>query len=454
MAVQGEGARLSRSAWRVLRHGSFGLYFAGSLTSNLGTWLQNTAQVLLAYQLTHSVFAVGVVTCAQFSGSLLLGPWAAVIASRIGSKRVLVVIQVFSAAVASLMAGLQATGRLEEPGLVAGALIIGLAFTFALPVQIALVPGLVEAADTEAAMKMNSVSYNIGRALAPALCVLVVHLTGFAWALGLNALSFLAFAVALARLAPRTIPDRPARARDGVRIAARIPRVALLLAMVAAITFADDPILTLGPALAHHFGTDGDWAGYFLSALGCGTVAGSLLPTRGEWAPGRTARLVAWPLVALALTVAVFAAGFSRWVSLAAAFLAGVVALQAGSVAQTQLVIEDPASKASVIAVWTIAWAGTKPLASLTDGWVAGSHGFRWAVAAVAGPALALGFLELCLPDAAKDRIKAGMTKAGLLLAGRSSQAAEGRTAGQPAEISGPESPVLARAPVPRPRQP
>ena len=34
-------------------------YFIGSVTSNFGTWLQNTAQVVLACQLTHSVFAVG-----------------------------------------------------------------------------------------------------------------------------------------------------------------------------------------------------------------------------------------------------------------------------------------------------------------------------------------------------------------------------------------------------------
>src|SRR5690348_13574568 len=68
-----------RSSWGVLRYPAFRLYFAGSLVSNLGTWVQNTAQVLLMYQLTHSVFAVGVVISAQFAGSLFLGPTAAVV---------------------------------------------------------------------------------------------------------------------------------------------------------------------------------------------------------------------------------------------------------------------------------------------------------------------------------------------------------------------------------------
>jgi MFS family permease len=131
-----------RSSWPVLRHRDFRLYFAGSLASNLGTWLQNTAQVILVYQLTHSVFAVGAVTCVQFSGSLL-GPYAAVLADRLGSQWILVGSQVFSAGVAGALAALEFSGHLTEAWLIIGALIMGLAFTFALPVQTAAVSMLV-----------------------------------------------------------------------------------------------------------------------------------------------------------------------------------------------------------------------------------------------------------------------------------------------------------------------
>ena len=40
------------------------------------------------------------------------------------------------------------------------------------------------------------------------------------------------------------------------------------------------------------------------------------------------------------------------------------------------------------MAVWAIAWAGSKPLASLTDGLLAGWIGVRWTGAALALPAL------------------------------------------------------------------
>src|SRR6201996_4383516 len=74
------------TSWRVLHNRSFRYYFAGSVTSDFGTWLQNTAQVLLAYRLSHSVLVVGLVTCAQFSSPLVLGPWAGVLTDRFGGR--------------------------------------------------------------------------------------------------------------------------------------------------------------------------------------------------------------------------------------------------------------------------------------------------------------------------------------------------------------------------------
>src|SRR5205085_3382427 len=104
-----------RQAWRVLAQRGFLGYFVGSLVSNLGTWLQNTAQVLLVYKLTHSVFDIGLVSCAQFSGSLVLGPTAAWVADRIGGRRLLIGTQLVSAAIAGGLAALPAAGRLNEP---------------------------------------------------------------------------------------------------------------------------------------------------------------------------------------------------------------------------------------------------------------------------------------------------------------------------------------------------
>jgi hypothetical protein len=400
-----------RFSWHVLHHRDFRLYFAGSLASNLGTWLQNTAQVLLVYHLTHSVFAVGLVTCVQFSGSLLLGPYAAVVADRVGSRYMLIGTQLFSAAVAAGLAVLQFSGLLTENLLIAGALAIGLAFTFALPVQTAAVSGLVPEADTEAAMAMNSVSYNAGRALAPVLCVAVIIAMGFGWAFALNAISFGVFAATLFVIRPRTVRKLPerTRARDGIRIARRQPRIILLLTMVAAVTVADDPVLVLGPALARHLRVSDVWSGYFLAALGCGTVLGSLMPIKAHAASpaSRVSRRAAWSLLGLGVAVTVFAAGVSLVVSVLAAFAAGAAALLFGAATQALLVQQDRQRAASVMALWAIAWAGSKPLASLADGWLAATTHHLWiAGAALAAPAIILALFEICLPGRYRTKLK------------------------------------------------
>jgi predicted MFS family arabinose efflux permease len=393
------------ASWHVLGQRRFLVYFCGSLVSNLGTWLQNTAQMLLAYQLTHSAFAVGVITCAQFSGFLLVGPWAGTLADRLGNRRVLICAQLLSAGAAGVLAYLQFNGRLGERPLVLGALVMGLGFAFALPVQTAMVRRLVPETDTKAAMAMNSVSYNAGRTLAPVLCVIVLASIGAAWAFTLNAISFFVFAATIIAVHPSSTPKQERRAHDwlGLRIAVWQPRIALLLVMVAAVTIADDPILVLGPPLAHQvLAVSSRWAAYFLSALGLGTVLGALVPTKPS-----TARRAAVPLLALAFSVIVFVLGFTAWLSLLAALAAGVAALLTGAATQA-LLFESagPGRAASVMALWAIAWAGSKPIASFTDGWLASTLGVRWAGVLLAAPALAIATLELRLPNRPRQKLK------------------------------------------------
>lgn len=408
-----------RSAWRLLRHRNFRLYFAGSLISNLGTWLQNTVQVLLAYQLTHSVFTVGLVVSAQFAGTLLVSPWAAVIADRIGGRATLIGTQGCSAMIAGWMGWSYHCRMLDEHALVVGALGLGLAFSLALPLQTALVPALVDHGDTESAMVLNSVSYNSGRALAPALCVVILAFIGPVLIFSLNAASFTIFAIVLSRLKPdvrhqaspgqeMSAPQR-VRITDGLRTAWHNPRIMLLLAIVAAVTFADDPILVLSPGLAHSaLHVPRDWAGYFIAALGWGTVIGSLSPTTRRRAvnPARVSRRAAWSLLVLAISVVVFTEGVSPDVSLLAAFATGAAALFTGAAAQTLIVGQHRDNAASVAGLWAIAWAGTKPIASLLDGGLASHFGVLAAGVILAFPAALLALCELLLSSRSKKQIK------------------------------------------------
>ena len=275
------------SSWRVIREANFRRYFIGSVTSDFGTWLQNTAQVLLVYHLSHSVLVVGMVTGAQFSSPLLFGPWAGVLTDKFGGRRTLLVTQLVAAIFAVLMAALVFDGPVNAWWLGLGAIVSGASFTFALPARNVTVRQLVSPDKAAAAFAMDSVSYNLGRAAAPPLSIALVMAFGFGWAFTANAVSFLVFALCLVladqdtgKLVPMTGKRKKPGLRDGFAIARHDRRIVVLLLMVAAVTVADDPVLVLGPALASHLHVAQSWSGWFIAALGGGTVLGSLRPSR------------------------------------------------------------------------------------------------------------------------------------------------------------------------------
>ena len=251
---------------------------------------------------------------------------------------------------------------------------------------------LVPQEDMEPAFAMDSVSYNLGRAVAPPVSILLVTTLGFGWAFAANAISFLVFAGCLAVAGKGSTNQRQelrerrkSELKDGFVVALGNWKVMVLLLMVAAVTIADDPVLVLGPALASHLHAASSWPAYFIAALGAGTVVGSLRPSRHD----PSLRLAATALAALAAFMVLFVLSPGALGSLVAAFGAGVTCLMANSATRTLLAKHAGREKeASVMAVWAIAWAGSKPVASLADGWLAGTVGLRRTGFILALPAL------------------------------------------------------------------
>jgi MFS family permease len=325
-----------------------------------------------------------------------------VLADRVGSRRTLIATQLASVIITATLGILQFSHVLGEGWLLAGAFATGLMFTFALPAQSVIIPSLVPSEDgTKAAMAMNSVSYNAGRALAPAFGVLIATTMGFGWAFMFNALSFGIFALVLLTVRPCSALPAAVRShvRDGFRIAWSEPKIMLLLLMVAMITFADDPVLVLGPALTHHLGRSADLSGYFLSALGAGSVLGSLLPRRKI----ASARRAATALAFLGVSIMAFVLAPGIWFGTAAAFTAGIAGLVAGSAAQAALLSQaGPERALRVMGMWTVAWAGSKPIASIIDGALPGLVGVRLTGVMLAFPALLPLLVLIFFPSVAK----------------------------------------------------
>src|SRR5215467_13405271 len=71
-----------------LRHRNFRLFFAGQLISLIGTWMQNTAQGWLVYDLTGSKILLGLVAAVGSTPMMLFSVLGGSVADRHSKRRI------------------------------------------------------------------------------------------------------------------------------------------------------------------------------------------------------------------------------------------------------------------------------------------------------------------------------------------------------------------------------
>ena len=380
-----------RAAFRLIRDRNFGPYFFGNASSASGTWFQNLAASLLVYRLTHSAFLLGVLNFCNFIPVLLLAPWAGSAADRFERRRLLLVTQLGSTAVSAGLAALAWAGLARVWVVIACALVLGVGSAFAAPASQALIGDLVAREQLGSAVALNSMTYNLARAVGPALAAVSVRALGIPASFAINAGSYLVlvFGLLVIRPAPRRLAlPGEARMRESLRLVRDQPRLLAFLLIVTAVGFASDPVNTESPAFAHAFGRPDTDAGYLIGAFGVGAVlAAFLVAGRVSGSRGRmllTLGLLGGGMIAYSLV---------PWLSLGYVFLgvAGFGYLASNTAATTRLQLGVEAHQwGRIMALWSVAFLGLRPIASLTDGAIAAAFGVRTAGVTLAVPVLAI----------------------------------------------------------------
>jgi MFS family permease len=378
------------AAFALMRGRTFGPYFFGNALSASGTWFQNLAASLLVYRQTHSALLLGVLNFAQFIPILVLAPWAGAAADR-WNRRVLLLVSQSVAVVLSGGLGLLAHFGLASTEVVIGAAVaLGVVSAFSAPAQQALIATLVDEPEVPTAVALNSMTFNLARAVGPATAAVAVEYLGIPAAFGLNAASYLLFVGALLIIGPQPqeLADRSVgHVRASLDILRRRPQLVVFLLIVAAVGFASDPVNTLAPAWAHAFGRKDTVAGYIIGAFGAGAVtAGFVVAGRVGGSRRRmfsTLLLLGGGMVTFALT---------PWLPLALPllFVAGIGYLASNTHATSRLQLGvEPWERGRIMALWSVAFLGLRPFASIVDGAIANAFGVRAAGVLLALPALA-----------------------------------------------------------------
>jgi MFS family permease len=396
-----------RGVLAVMFDRRFGPYLLGNLASNCGTWFQNIAQALLIYRLTHSTMLVAVANFSQFIGVLVLAPWAGAAADRFDRRRLLMTVQAASLVVALTLTLTAYAGHAGLPVIMIAALLLGLGTAFATPSLQALVPALVERSDMPTAVAMNTVTFTLARAVGPVLGALAVGHLGIPAAFALNTSSYLVLIGALAVVHPRPMKARSPQQGTTLRETLRLVRgdsvSALMLVLVACVAVSGDPVNTLTPAFATHvFHRPDTTVGVLIGAFGFGSVVAAFVARNRGGHRGMAALMVFMGLGTVALALSTHLA-----IALLALSVAGFgfLAAQTAATVRLQERVSD-AQRGRVMALWSVAWLGTRPIASLIDGALASLAGVRVAAAAMAVPVLVGAALLVVvwrrLPEGAK----------------------------------------------------
>jgi MFS family permease len=373
------------SAWRVVTSRNFGPYFVGNAASASGTWFHNLAASILIYRLTHSPLLLGVLNFSQFVPVLVLAPWAGRFADTYDRRKLLLITQPAAAVTSGALALVAWSGHATPLAIILFSLCLGSLNAFTNAAQLALVGSLVPRDDLPQAVALNALTFNLARAIGPASAAAVIAAFGTAPAFAVNAASYLAFTIGLYLVTPAV----QARARrssfiDGLRLLRANPRLLGFLAVVVTVSFATDPINTEGPALAHEFGLTSTWAGAIVGIFGAGAVTAALVVGGRLASRSRTAITLA--VMGIGITGLAVLPWFPAALLFAGAAGFGYLSSNTGATTQLQLSV-DESQRGRIMALWSVAFLGIRPVASLLDGALAAAFGVRVAAATMAIPA-------------------------------------------------------------------
>ncbi|MBS0334012.1 MAG: MFS transporter [Proteobacteria bacterium] len=391
------GARTG--AFRSFRRHNYRLWAGGALISNLGTWVQRTAQDWLVLTvLTHkSASALGVVLALQFAPQLLLLPWTGSAADHADQRRLLMFTQAAQGALALGLGLLTVTGAVQLWQVYVFAFLLGCVAAFDSPVRQVFVSQLVGDEDLHNAVSLNSMSFNLASLIGPAVSGLLIAAIGTGWAFLINGASFLAVLASLFLLRPGELhrsaraPRRRGSFVEGLRYVSNRPDLIAILAMLFLVgTFSLNFPIFVSTMAVRVFHADARGFGVLSSVMAVGTVIGALMSARRE-RPGMETLLWSAAVLGIGFVLAQLAPGY--WSFAAALGLTGFACLVFVNATNGLMQLStEPAMRGRVMALRVAVALGGTPIGAPVIGWVADHFGPRWSlsIGAVSGFAAAV----------------------------------------------------------------
>ncbi|MFB2585948.1 MFS transporter [Herbiconiux liukaitaii] len=380
--------------FRSLASIDYRIWFAGALVSNIGTWMQRTAQdwIVLTDLTDHDAVALGITTALQLGPQLLMVPISGLIADRFDRRRTLMVTQAAMGVLGLALGIIVVTGLAQLWIVYAFALLLGIASAIDAPVRQTFVSELVSGKDVGNAVALNSASFNAARTVGPAIAGVLVVVMGAGWVFVVNGATFAAVLVSLRFIRPSRLrpaeraPREKGQLLEGFRYVRGRPDLMIVFVIVFVVgTFGFNYAIFTSTMATIEFGLDSAGFGLLTAVMAVGSVAGALVSASRD---KPRLRLVFVACAAFGVCALLAALAPSLWLFAGALVLIGfagqILMTTANGTVQTTT---DPRMRGRVMALYMAIFMGGTPVGAPLIGAVANTFGPRWAlgVAALAG---------------------------------------------------------------------
>lgn len=385
------------TAWASLRRPLFRNRLLASVTSNTGSWMQDTAGTWLMTALTTSPLLVALMQTAASLPVLLLGLPAGATADILDRRRLLLFWGGWMLAAAAVLSALTLTGWVAAWSLLLLTFLLNIGSAMNGPTWQAIVPELVKREELPEAIALNSAAFNVARAVGPAVGGLGVAafasvMLGAGVVFSINAASFLAVLIFIYRWkrAPWFTSALPAERllasmRSGIRYNRFSPAMRAVLVRSFLQTFCVSGMWALLAVVARndlHRGALG--YGILMGCIGSGAVVGAILLPRLRRHLSADGTVTA---AALAFTITLLFMAWAPlfWLLIPALFLGGMAWTSTTSSLNIAVQLSVPAwVQARSLGIYQMVFQGGMAIGSAMWGMLAERIGTPFALTAAA----------------------------------------------------------------------
>jgi MFS family permease len=370
--------------WRLP---NFSWYMGGQTIALVGMWAQRIAIGWLTWELTASNFWLGAIAFADLFPTIVITPFAGVIADRVDRLKMARLCQGLAGVHAFILSALTFSGFIDIWSLFALTMILGAILAFGTAARLAMVPNLMEPRHVPIAIGMDSSLYNMARVVGPVAAAAMISLLGTGATFLFNGFCYAIFVYCLFRihLVRQESSGRGgnvfAQTLDGIRYVAKHPGIGPALLLLTATALGVKPFLELLPGIA-----DGVFKAGIEGFASFASIAGAGAIVTGLWVAARgkaegTTRIAFAAMVMGVIGVFIISATEVIWVGLLGTFIIGGAITLAGT--STQILMQnsvDGAARGRVMALYGMVHRGGPALGAVIIGAAAELIGLQTAM--------------------------------------------------------------------------